>query len=344
MHDHLGGGFHRYATDERWRVPHFEKMLYNQAQMLRLYARAYRSTGDERWRRVAEAILGYVRREMTSEDGAYFSALDAESEHVEGKYYTWTEKRVRSVLGGGAADTLLAVYGLAPVPEGEGDALYQRTGIDSAAAALGVGEAALRASLEASLGRLHQDRQSRTYPLLDDKVITAWNGMMIAAAAEAGAVLGDAAAIAEAEAAAGFVLRHLRDGDRLYRVHRAGSSRYEGYLEDHAHLADGLLALHRSGGRPRWLAEARSVADAMIERFRDAEGGGGFFFTTGGRDLIARSKVAYDGALPAANAVAAQVLLERARRPGRTATPRWPWSPCGPSAAASPRRRAGTPT
>ena len=250
IHDHVGGGFHRYATDTRWRVPHFEKMLYNQAQMLRLYARAYRSTGDERWRRVAEGILRYVRREMTSEDGAYLSALDAESEHVEGKYYTWTEEEVREALGSAAADTLLAVYGLAPVPEGEGGALYQRTGIDSAAAALGVGEAALRASLEASLRRLHQARRSRTYPLLDDKVITAWNGMMIAAAAEAGAVLGDEAAIAEAEAAARFLLEHLREGDDLYRVHRAGSSRYEGYLEDFAHLADGLLALHRAGGRP----------------------------------------------------------------------------------------------
>ncbi len=310
IHDHVGGGFHRYATDAGWRVPHFEKMLYNQAQMLRLYARAYRSTGDERWRRVSEGILRYVRREMTSEDGAYYSALDAESEHVEGKYYTWTEEGVREALGSAAADTLLAAYGLAPVPEGEGGALFQRTGIDSAADSLGVGETALRSSLEASLRRLHQARPSRAYPLLDDKVITAWNGMMIAAAAEAGAILGDEAAIAEAEAAARFVLEHLREGGGLYRVHRAGASRYDGYLEDYAHLADGLLALHRAGGRPRWLAEARSVADAMIARFRDADGGGGFYFTTGGRDLIARSKVAYDGALPSANAVAARVLLE----------------------------------
>ena len=310
LHDHVGGGFHRYATDARWRVPHFEKMLYNQAQMLRLYARAYASTGDDRWRRVAEGILRYVRREMTSGEGAYYSALDAESEHVEGKYYTWTEARIREILGGGAADTLLVAYGLAPVPEGEGGALFQRTGIDSAAARLGVGEEALRSSLAASLGRLHHVRRSRTYPLLDDKVITAWNGMMIAAAAEAGAAIGDAAAIAEAEAAARFVLEHLRDGGGLYRVHRAGASRYEGYLEDYAHLADGLLALHRASGRPRWLEEARSVADAMIDRFRDVDGGGGFFFTSGGQDLIARSKVAYDGALPSANAVAAQVLLE----------------------------------
>ena len=310
IHDHAGGGFHRYATDAGWRVPHFEKMLYNQAQMLRLYARSYQSTGDDRWRRVAEGILRYVRREMTSDEGAWYSALDAESEHVEGRYYTWTEKGIRAVLGGGAADTLLTAYGLAPVPEGEGDALYQRTAIDSAAHALAVGEEALRSSVEASLERLRQARQDRTYPLLDDKVITAWNGMMIAAAAEAGAAIGDSGAIAEAEAAARFVLEHLRHEGGLYRVHRAGTSRYDGYLEDYAHLADGLLALHRAGGRPRWLDEARAVADAMIDRFRDADGGGGFYFTTGGRDLIARSKVAYDGALPSANAVAARVLLE----------------------------------
>ena len=195
------------------------------------------------------------------------------------------------------------------MPEGEGGALFQRTGIDSAAAALGVGEAALRRSLEASLERLRQARRDRAYPLLDDKVITAWNGMMIAAAADAGAAIGDPAAIAEAEAAARFVLKHLRRGDGLYRVHRGGASRYDGYLEDYAHLADGLLALHRASGRPRWLDEARAVADAMIERFRDGDGGG-FYFTTGGQDLIARSKVAHDGALPAANAVAARVLLE----------------------------------
>ena len=310
IHDHVGGGFHRYATDAGWRVPHFEKMLYNQAQMLRLYARAYLSTGDDRWRRVAGGILRYVRREMTSDEGAYSSALDAESEHVEGKYYTWTENRVRAVLGSGPADTLLAAYGLAPVPEGEGGALFQRTSIDSAAARLGVGEEALRRSVEALLERLRQAREKRTYPLLDDKVITAWNGMMIAAAAEAGAATGDAAALAEAEAAARFVLEHLRREGGLYRVHRAGTSRYDGYLEDYAHLADGLLSLHRAGGRPRWLVEARAVADAMIDRFRDADGGGGFYFTTGGRDLIARSKVAWDGALPSANAVAARVLLE----------------------------------
>ena len=125
IHDHVGGGFHRYATDARWRVPHFEKMLYNQAQLLRLYARAYRSTGDERWRRVARGILRYVRREMTSEDGAYYSALDAESEHVEGKYYTWTEERIRQVLGRGAADTLLAAYGL--VEPGDGSGLWRAT-------------------------------------------------------------------------------------------------------------------------------------------------------------------------------------------------------------------------
>ena len=316
IHDHVGGGFHRYATDAQWRVPHFEKMLYNQAQMLRLYARAFRVTGDERWRRVALGILAFVRREMTSPQGAYYSAVDAESEHVEGKYYTWSEAQVRAALGDASADTLLAVYGLEPVPEGEGGALFQRRALAAAAADLDTSIPALRQALEAVLEGLRVARRERTYPLLDDKTITAWNGMMIAAAAEAGVAVGNREAVSEAARAARFALAHLRAADGgLLRIYRGGAARLPGYLEDYAHLAEGLLALHRATGDREWLDEAVVITDAMLARFWD-EAGDGFHFSTAGADLIARSKVAQDGALPAANAVAVHVLLAVARETG----------------------------
>jgi hypothetical protein len=319
IYDHVGGGFHRYATDAQWRVPHFEKMLYNQAQMLRLYAGAYAATADERWRLVSEGILSYVRREMVSPEGGFYSALDAESEHVEGKYYTWTEPQVRATLGDGRADTLLSLYGLAHVPEGEGSALYQGRGLEEAADDLGLTVPALRTVLDAALTDLHEARRGRSYPLLDDKVITAWNGMMIAAIVEAGVSIGDSVAVADGARAARLVLERLRAADGgLYRVYRVGEARLSGYLEDYAHLADGLLALHRATGQTAWLQEATSIVEAMVERFWDHDGSGGFFFSAGGSDLIARNKVAHDGALPSANAVAVHVLLQMAAASGDT--------------------------
>ena len=315
VYDQIGGGFHRYATDAEWRVPHFEKLLYNQAQMARLYVRAYELTGQVRWRWVAKDIFAFVAREMTAPEGGFYSALDAETEAEEGKYYTWTEAALDVVLGEHAA-AFWAVYGLTPMPEGEGNVLYVETAFAEAAAELETDETALRASVDALRKRVLEARQQRVYPLLDDKVLTAWNGLMIEAYARGYEVLGEEDYRRAAERAADFALGELRHPDGgLWRVHRQGEPRHRGFLNDYAFLLRGLTVLHRATGNGRWLAAARELADVMAARFTDREQGG-LFFTEADTELLERSKSAQDSALPAGNAVAAHALLDLAESTG----------------------------
>ena len=318
MYDQIGGGFHRYSTDARWLVPHFEKMLYNQAQLTRTYARAYVLTGQERWRVVAEDILRYVEREMTSDDGGFYSALDAETDAVEGKYYVWSEEEIAGILGS-RAELFLEVFGLQPVPEVGRSVLYRQADDTVAAASHGMEVAQVQASIAESKAMLLQERQKRPYPLRDDKVLTAWNGMMIAAYAEAYAAFGKESYRRAAESAARFVLERLgTPSGGLQRVYRNGVVKYAGYLEDYAHFAEGSIALYRATADRTWLDAAERIVDAMVERFWDHDGGGGFFYTEGaGSDLIARSKSGSDSALPSPNAVAIQCLLDLAQETGR---------------------------
>ena len=307
IYDQIGGGFHRYATDAEWRVPHFEKMLYNQAHLSRLYLRAYELTGDDRWRWVAEDVFRFVAREMTGPEGAFFSALDAETEAEEGKYYLWTAEELENALGG-EAELFWSVYGLAPMPEGEEGVLYVKTSL---------AEAELRAQMVPVRQRVLAARAERLYPLLDDKVLAAWNGMMIEAYARGFAVLGDPAYRRAAERAADFALQNLRREDGgLWRVHRLGISRQEAYLDDYAFLARGLTALYRATGEARWLQAARELSAEMVARFWDQEVGG-FFFTEASNALIVRSKFAQDSAMPSGNAVAAHALLDLAELTGQ---------------------------
>ena len=305
IYDQIGGGFHRYATDAEWRVPHFEKMLYNQAHLARLYLRAYELTGDDRWRWVAEDIFRFVAREMTGPDGAFYSALDAETEAEEGKYYLWTARDLDRVLGRDAA-SFWDVYGLAPMPEGEGSVLYAKPP-----------RVELGDRLTPMRQRVLAARAERPYPLLDDKVLAAWNGMMIEAYARGFAVLGDPRYRRAAERAANFALKNLRRADGgLWRVHRLGISRQAAYLDDYAFLARGLTALHRATGEGRWLQAARELSAEMVARFWD-QAAGGFFFTEADNALIVRSKFAQDSALPSGNAVAAHALLDLAELTGQ---------------------------
>ena len=314
IYDHIGGGFHRYATDAQWRVPHFEKMLYNQAQLAVNYARAYRVTGEEAWSRKAADIFVFVAREMTHPEGGFYSALDAETETVEGLYYLWTREAVEEVLGD-EAEAFFEVYDLAPMPEGEGDVVYQQEPLEKVAVRMEMTLVSLLERRAQWRARLLARRTERLYPLLDDKIVTAWNGMMIAAYAEGYQVLGDPAYRRAAEKAADFVLRHLQKPAGLQRVYRQDVAKYDAFLEDYAFLAQGLLQLYRVTDDPRWLRQGRRLVDAMVDRFWD-EADHGFFFVEGGGDLIARSKNAQDAALPAANAVAAHVLLDLAQYTG----------------------------
>ena len=316
IYDQVGGGFHRYATDIRWRVPHFEKMLYNQAQLARAYARAYALSGEEQWRFVVADIFRYVAREMTSPDGAFYSALDAETETVEGKYYVWSEEEIYAVLGPEDAELFFDLYQLAPMPEGEGGVVFRHGDFDRVAEERNMTRTVLDQRVEELRALLRSARDERTYPLLDDKILTSWNGMMIAAYAEAAAVFDNDDYRRTAERAARFIAdRLISSSGAIRRVYRNDVAKQRGFLDDYAYYAQGLMALHEATGDDAWLTQARQVSDEMIARFWDPASAG-FHYSEGGSDLIARSKNGADSALPSANAVATLSLLQLARASG----------------------------
>jgi uncharacterized protein len=315
LHDHVGGGFHRYTVDAAWRLPHFEKMLYNQAQLARLSLKAHRLTGDPQWRQLARSVLDFTVKNMGAPEGGFFTAFGAESEGVEGKYYLWTTEELEKILGEGA-ELFQEVYALEAIPQGEGGVLYQAHSLSTAAADLGLEEEILDRKLSAMRHLLLQTRRQRPRPRVDDKVLTAWNGMMIAALAEAGALAHGTGYLKRAERAADFVLGHLRHPDGgLYRSYRGGQATGSAYLEDYAYLSDGLLRLYEISGNQRWLAAGRQVVDTMLQRLWDDDDGG-FYFADPAKDILVRSKNAQDTALPAPNAVAVRCLLDLARWTG----------------------------
>ncbi|SVC22226.1 uncharacterized protein METZ01_LOCUS275080, partial [marine metagenome] len=278
MYDHVGGGFHRYATDVRWRVPHFEKMLYNQSDLSRIYLMAYRITGKAFYVHVAEDILAYVTRDMLGDDGAFYSAMDSETDAVEGQYYLWSDAEIKEVLGDDA-ELFLWVYGLTAMPEGEGGVLYKASAVDTVAFEIGMAPDDLRRRIMGMKARLREHRTSRKSPLVDTKVLTAWNGLMIDSYAYAYEVTGDDRYRRIAERAAEFLLTNLRteSGD-LMRTYRNGVVKYRAYQEDYAFLIQSLLRLNGVTGEARWQEEARALTDRMIETFWD-DLNGGFFFT-----------------------------------------------------------------
>jgi hypothetical protein len=309
MYDQLGGGFHRYSVDDRWLVPHFEKMLYDNAILVPVYLHAFLLTGKDLYRRIAVETLDWVAREMTAGGGGFFSTLDADSEGEEGKFYVWKIEELVALLGPEDARLVAEYFGASERGNFEGanilhlprtiDVVAQRTGADIER----IGEA-----LDHARTILFATREERIRPGRDEKILTAWNGLMIRAFAEAAATLGRDDFRYRAELAADFVLTNLRQDGRLLRTYKDGQARLHGYLEDYAFLADGLLALYEATFAPHWLDEARGLAQAMIDLFWD-EASGGFFDT--GHDheaLIARPKSVFDNAIPAGNSVAVEVL------------------------------------
>jgi len=316
MYDQLGGGFHRYSTDAVWIVPHFEKMLYDNAQLARVYLHAWQITRDDFYRRIAEQTLAYVARELTHPAGGFFSTQDADSEGREGKFFLWTPDEIRAVLGADAP-LFIEAYGVTDHGNFEGkNILFVARADDVLAAMHALPVEQVRARLDAARQKLFAAREQRIKPARDEKVLTGWNGLMLAAFAEAARVLprDDYRAIAERNAE--FLLRELRGAaGRLFRSWNEGRARWNGYLEDYANLAEGLLTLYETTFDARWFVAARELADALLAHFADPRGG--FFDTSDDHEtLVARPKDVQDNAVPSGSAMATTLLLKLAAYTG----------------------------
>ena len=311
IYDHIGGGFARYSTDERWLVPHFEKMLYDNALLGKVYLEAFQVTGNESYRQVVTEVLDYVLREMTDDQGAFYSATDADSEGEEGKFFVWTPEQVAQALGDDEeCRRFCAVYDITKQGNWEHKNIPNRMRpLDVIAQELRVPIEELRDSLRRGGALLYEARTHRVPPGLDDKIITAWNGMMISAMAEAGRVLGRSEYIEAARRSAEYLLRlHYTKDYHLLRTSRKGRAQHDAVLEDYAYLGEGLLDLYEAGGEERFLERAGTLAVSLLESFQDHDLGG--FYTTA-KDheaLIVRGREGADGATPSGNAVAATLL------------------------------------
>ncbi len=312
IYDQIGGGFARYSVDDVWLVPHFEKMLYDNALLARAYLHGWQALGHERWRRVCTDTLDWALREMRGPEGGFYSALDADSEGEEGRFYLWTPNQIRDALDAAElsqlADETIAYLGVTEAGNFEGRNILHVPG----------GPAAERPErLDAALRALRERRADRVWPSLDDKRLASWNALMIAALAEGGAVLGRDDHLAAARRCADFVLTEMRTDDgRLRRSWKDGEARLDAYLEDYAYLVEALLTLYEATFEPRWFDAARQTADLMIELFADPEQGG--FFTTANdhERLIARRKDVDDHPIPSGNSSAAYGLLRLAALTG----------------------------
>ncbi len=310
INDQIGGGFARYSTDPDWTVPHFEKMLYDNALLARAYLHGWQVSGgaqggDRILRRTAEETLDWALREMTGPEGAFYSALDADSEGVEGKFYVWSLDELRDVLGDDA-DVAIAWFGASGRGNFEGANILESRGVEPAPQ--------VRQRIRAAL---MQRRAQRIRPGLDDKRLTAWNALMIGALAEAGAVLERDDYRDAARRAASFVLAEMRDGDgRLLRTYNAGEAKLNAYLEDHAFLLEALLTLYEATFEPRWFHAARELADEIVERFGDRDGDGFFQTSADHEQLVARRKEIDDSPIPSGQSSAACGLLRLAALTG----------------------------
>ncbi len=317
--DQIGFGFHRYSVDERWLVPHFEKMLYDQAMLATAYLEAYQALGQENFAQTAREIFTYVLRDMTSPEGAFYSAEDADSEGREGLFYVWTPAEVKKHLGAEAGDLFCRFHGITSEGNFE-DGLsipHVSSSLESFAAREKIPAADCRQIMEDAREKLFHARAKRIHPLKDDKILTAWNGLMIAALAKGSGALQDPAFSSAAGKAADFILQRMRTASgRLRRRYRLGHIAYPGYLDDYACFIWGLIELYEATFAPRYLAAAVELHRTQIELFWDESSGGFFMTAKDGEELITRPKDLYDGAVPSGNSVAFLNLLRLGRMCG----------------------------
>jgi uncharacterized protein YyaL (SSP411 family) len=317
--DHLGGGFHRYSTDERWLVPHFEKMLYDNAQLLRVYVDAWRATGEPRYEETARAIAAYVAREMTAPEGGFYATQDADSEGEEGRFFVWTRQEIDAACGSDdeaarVAEAVFAVKDEGNFEESGATVLSTPEPLEAVAARLALAPEVAAAALERARRVLFAAREQRIKPLRDEKILASWNGLMAGALADAGAALGDRSLVDAAAKALDFVWRKLvvpEDGGRarVLRHAKDGVVKGPGFLDDHAFVADGAIDLYEATGEVRWLKLARALADSILLHFHDAATDTFDFTPDDGEAILVRPKDPYDHAVPGGASVACKVLL-----------------------------------
>ncbi len=310
MYDQLGGGFHRYSVDEKWLIPHFEKMLYDNALLSRIYLDAYLVTSKEFYRQITTEILDYVIREMTHPGGGFYSSQDADSEGEEGKFFAWTPEQVTALFGAEDAKLFNHYFDISAFGNFEHgtSALHIDDEISVVAKSLNVTSEHLTEVIARGKKILFEARELRIKPARDEKILTAWNGLMLRSFAEAARVLKREDYLQIAIRNAEFLTKELKRDGRLLRTHKDGQSKLNAYQEDYAYLIDGLLSLYEATFDEKWFSEARALADTMIEQFWD-ENDGGFFFTSNDHEkLINRAKESHDNASPSGNSVAAHVL------------------------------------
>jgi uncharacterized protein YyaL (SSP411 family) len=319
IYDHLGGGFHRYSTDARWLVPHFEKMLYDNALLGSAYLDAFQATREPRFATVVRETMDYVLREMTHPDGGFYSTQDADSEGEEGKFFVWTKQEIESVLEPEESRVLCYCYDVTSDGNWEGHNILNRVKTTAQAArVLGLSEGDLDRLLVSGRQKLFEHREGRVHPGRDEKILAGWNGLMIAAMARAGRVLDEPRFTAAAARSADFLLDHLRTQEgQLLHVFKDGNARLAAYLDDYACVVDALTEVYQATFDARYVEAAAELAADLIARFTD-QGAGGFFYTAHDHEtLIARSKDLHDNATPSGNGMAAYSLLRLARLCGR---------------------------
>ncbi len=312
IYDQLGGGFHRYTVDAIWLTPHFEKMLYDNAQLARIYLHLFQITKDEFYKKIAVETLEYVRREMLDEKGGFYSAQDADSEGVEGKFFVWTPEEVLEILGEQDAPPFLFYYDISEDGNFEGkNILNIKNSIAETAEIFELSEEELKDSLERGKQKLFDERENRIKPFRDEKVLTAWNGLMLATFAEASAILDSKEYLEIARKNADFILENLQtDEKHLLRSWKDGEAKLNAYLEDYANLADGLFELFEVSGNVKYLDESKRLVDLMISEFWDEDAGGFYFTSKDHEELLVRTKDYFDNATPSGNSAAVDVLLK----------------------------------
>jgi len=317
--DHLGGGFHRYSTDERWLVPHFEKMLYDNALLLRLYIDAWRSLGDALYERTARQIAEYVAREMTSPDGAFYSTQDADTEGQEGKFFVWTGAEVDTACAGDDAAARVAKLAFGVTEDGNFEesgatVLHTPSTLQQVAAALSMTLQDTQAALERARASMFAARSQRVRPFRDEKILASWNGLMAGALAQCGAALGDQAMIDAGARALDFVAKTLIVSEgatraRALRHCKDGVVRGPGFLDDHAFVGDAAVDLYEATGRAHWIDLARSLAEAILAHFHDSSENAFFFTPDDGEPILVRAKDSFDHAVPSSASIACKLLL-----------------------------------